>query len=163
VNGTLGLLLRDWVFPRADITRVFVITSAPWSAVLDTSSSFLTRLISRRRARSNLHDAELTRQIAPAIREHCEKTQCVEPAKHFQHCAEKVEGGKGWQGEDCVEELFHLMHCVDVSYYLRSGVFETCWVQRDADCLIYEGHIHHGRARWTRPILRTVRELGRVS
>jgi ubiquinol-cytochrome c reductase subunit 6 len=57
----------------------------------------------------------LTIQIAPAIREHCEKTQCVEPAKHFQHCAEKVEGGKGWQGEDCVEELFHLMHCVDVS------------------------------------------------
>lgn len=55
-------------------------------------------------------------QIAPAIREQCEKTQCVEPAKHFQHCAEKVEGGKGWEGEDCVEELFHLMHCVDVSF-----------------------------------------------
>jgi hypothetical protein len=26
-----------------------------------------------------------------------------------------VEAGKGWHGEDCVEELFHLMHCVDVS------------------------------------------------
>jgi ubiquinol-cytochrome c reductase subunit 6 len=39
----------------------------------------------------------------------------VQPAKHFQHCADKVEAGKGWHGEDCVEELFHLMHCVDVS------------------------------------------------
>lgn len=55
-------------------------------------------------------------QIAPAIREECEKNECSEPAKHFKHCAEKVEAGKGWHGEDCVEELFHLMHCVDVSH-----------------------------------------------
>lgn len=54
-------------------------------------------------------------QIAPAIRQECEETQCAAPAKHFKHCSEKVEGGKGWEGEDCVEELFHLMHCVDVS------------------------------------------------
>ncbi|WOO83473.1 Cytochrome b-c1 complex subunit 6 [Vanrija pseudolonga] len=50
---------------------------------------------------------------APAIREDCEQNECKEPAKHFKHCADKVEAGKGWHGEDCVEELFHLMHCVD--------------------------------------------------
>ena len=51
---------------------------------------------------------------APAIRAECEKTkECAPAAHHFKACSEKVEGGKGWQGEDCVEELFHLMHCVD--------------------------------------------------
>jgi hypothetical protein len=53
-------------------------------------------------------------QPAPAIRQECQETQCVKPAQHFKHCSEKVEAGKGWHGEDCVEELFHLMHCVDV-------------------------------------------------
>lgn len=58
---------------------------------------------------------ELTIQPAPAIRADCEASECAEPAKHFKHCSEKVEAGKGWHGEDCVEELFHMMHCVDVS------------------------------------------------
>ncbi|KAK1922471.1 ubiquinol-cytochrome C reductase hinge domain-containing protein [Papiliotrema laurentii] len=58
-------------------------------------------------------EEEEPEDIAPAIREECEKNECSEPAKHFKHCAEKVEAGKGWHGEDCVEELFHLMHCVD--------------------------------------------------
>jgi hypothetical protein len=61
-------------------------------------------------------------QQAPEIREDCEKNECKEPAKHFQHCSEKVwhhlassmtntnvtkqvEAGKGWHGEDCVEEV----------------------------------------------------------
>jgi hypothetical protein len=52
---------------------------------------------------------------APAIRADCEQNECSEPAKHFKHCSEKIEAGKGWHGEDCVEELFHMMHCVDVS------------------------------------------------
>ncbi|EIW66874.1 ubiquinol-cytochrome c reductase subunit 6 [Tremella mesenterica] len=50
---------------------------------------------------------------APAIRADCQDSECAAPAKHFMHCQEKVEAGKGWHGEDCVEELFHLMHCVD--------------------------------------------------
>lgn len=64
-----------------------------------------------------LTHVDLTRpqQAAPAIRQECEDTVCAEASKHFKHCAEKVEGGKGWHGEDCVEELFHLMHCIDVS------------------------------------------------
>ncbi|KLT39736.1 Non-heme 11 kDa protein of cytochrome bc1 complex [Cutaneotrichosporon oleaginosum] len=50
---------------------------------------------------------------APAIREDCEANECQDAAKHFKHCADKIEAGKGWEGEDCVEELFHVMHCVD--------------------------------------------------
>ncbi|ORX39041.1 ubiquinol-cytochrome C reductase hinge domain-containing protein [Kockovaella imperatae] len=51
--------------------------------------------------------------IAPAIREGCEANECAKYAHHFQACQEKVEAGKGWQGEDCVDEMFHMMHCVD--------------------------------------------------
>merc|ERR1712225_55076 len=51
---------------------------------------------------------------APAIREKCaESKECVNVKHHFDHCQERVEAGKGHKGEDCVEELFHLMHCVD--------------------------------------------------
>ena len=54
-------------------------------------------------------------QIAPAIREDCQNGECAKLAAHFQACQDKVEAGKGWQGEDCVDEMFHMMHCVDVS------------------------------------------------
>jgi len=50
----------------------------------------------------------------PALREECQNTtKCAPFAKHFAHCQEKVEGGEGYKGEDCVEEMFHMMHCVD--------------------------------------------------
>jgi len=50
----------------------------------------------------------------PAIREQCaESKECINLKHHFEHCSEKVNAGKGHKGEDCVEELFHLMHCVD--------------------------------------------------
>ena len=50
----------------------------------------------------------------PAIREECkESAKCAALAKHFEHCQEKVQSGQGFKGEDCVEELFHLMHCAD--------------------------------------------------
>lgn len=50
----------------------------------------------------------------PAIREECQNSaKCAQLAKHFEHCNEKVHDGKGFKGEDCVEELFHMMHCVD--------------------------------------------------
>ena len=54
-------------------------------------------------------------QLAPGIREDCQNGECAKFASHFQHCQEKVEAGKGWHGEDCVDEMFHMMHCVDVS------------------------------------------------
>ncbi|PVG00683.1 Non-heme 11 kDa protein of cytochrome bc1 complex [Serendipita vermifera] len=51
---------------------------------------------------------------APAIREECSETPECKPSKrHFEHCVEKVSGGQGFPHEDCVEEMFHLMHCVD--------------------------------------------------
>nr|XP_018259063.1 ubiquinol-cytochrome c reductase subunit 6 [Kwoniella dejecticola CBS 10117]OBR81221.1 ubiquinol-cytochrome c reductase subunit 6 [Kwoniella dejecticola CBS 10117] len=50
---------------------------------------------------------------APAIREECEQKTCAEHVHHFKHCQEKVEAGNGFPGEDCVEEFFHVLHCVD--------------------------------------------------
>ncbi|KIO30396.1 hypothetical protein M407DRAFT_5617 [Tulasnella calospora MUT 4182] len=42
----------------------------------------------------------------PAIREECKASKnCVQLTKHFEHCEEKVNAGKGFKGEDCVEEL----------------------------------------------------------
>lgn len=51
---------------------------------------------------------------AEALREECQNSsKCASLTKHFQHCQEKVSSGQGFKGEDCVEELFHMMHCVD--------------------------------------------------
>ncbi|THH07203.1 hypothetical protein EW145_g3550 [Phellinidium pouzarii] len=48
------------------------------------------------------------------LREDCqESAACAKYTKHFAHCQEKVEAGEGFKGEDCVEEMFHMMHCVD--------------------------------------------------
>ncbi|KAL7414591.1 ubiquinol-cytochrome C reductase hinge domain-containing protein [Mrakia frigida] len=59
-------------------------------------------------------EEEEPEDIYPSIREECAATAACAPAKtHFEHCEKKVRDGKGWEGEDCVEELFHLMHCVD--------------------------------------------------
>ncbi|WVQ81432.1 hypothetical protein IAT38_003556 [Cryptococcus sp. DSM 104549] len=58
-------------------------------------------------------EEEEPEDVAPAIREECEKNVCAEHLHHFTHCQEKVEGGKGFPGEDCVEEFFHVLHCVD--------------------------------------------------
>jgi len=49
----------------------------------------------------------------PVIREECKAAKCAQLAQHFEHCQEKVSSGRGFKGEDCVEELFHMMHCVD--------------------------------------------------
>ncbi|KAH8115080.1 Non-heme protein of cytochrome bc1 complex [Phellopilus nigrolimitatus] len=48
------------------------------------------------------------------LREACQQSgSCVKFTEHFAHCQEKVEAGEGFKGEDCVEEMFHMMHCVD--------------------------------------------------
>lgn len=45
-------------------------------------------------------------QIMPALKEECQNSaKCAQLTKHFQHCEEKVNAGKGFKGEDCVEEL----------------------------------------------------------
>ena len=47
-----------------------------------------------------------TVQLQPILREECEKSpQCAPFTKHYLHCQEKVNGGHGYKGEDCVEEL----------------------------------------------------------
>lgn len=52
----------------------------------------------------------------PAIVEACESTKACAPLKHhFDECQERVLGGNhdDEHPENCVEEMFHLMHCVD--------------------------------------------------
>ena len=52
----------------------------------------------------------------PAIVEQCEQTAACAPLKHhFDECQERVlnHSGDDEHHEDCVEEMFHLMHCVD--------------------------------------------------
>ncbi|KAH8834467.1 Non-heme 11 kDa protein of cytochrome bc1 complex [Flagelloscypha sp. PMI_526] len=51
----------------------------------------------------------------PAIREECQNSAaCAAATKHFQHCNDRVNEGKAqFHGEDCVEEMFHMMHCAD--------------------------------------------------
>lgn len=45
-------------------------------------------------------------QILPELVEECKETKaCAGAAKHFAHCEEKVNDGKGFLHEDCVEEL----------------------------------------------------------
>ncbi|SYW85953.1 uncharacterized protein UHO2_02187 [Ustilago hordei] len=49
---------------------------------------------------------------APAIYEECEKSKACAPFKHhFDECTKRVEEGKGFEGENCIEEFFHLAHC----------------------------------------------------
>ncbi|KAH8927470.1 Non-heme 11 kDa protein of cytochrome bc1 complex [Atractiella rhizophila] len=52
---------------------------------------------------------------APEIREACAESKTCGAAKHhFEHCQERIAEGKTqFPGETCIEELFHLMHCVD--------------------------------------------------
>ena len=45
-------------------------------------------------------------QLHPVVRDECKEKKCVKLAKHFEHCQEKVQGGEGFKGEDCVEELY---------------------------------------------------------
>jgi len=52
--------------------------------------------------------------LQPVFREECQSSaKCAPLKQHFEHCQEKVQNGQGFKGEDCVEEMFHLMHCAD--------------------------------------------------
>ncbi|KAK2462525.1 hypothetical protein APHAL10511_005495 [Amanita phalloides] len=51
-------------------------------------------------------EEEEPEDVHPIIREECKQSgKCVALTKHFEHCQEKVRAGKGYHGEDCVEEL----------------------------------------------------------
>jgi len=52
--------------------------------------------------------------LQPVLREECQNSAKCGPLKHhFEHCQEKIQNGQGYKGEDCVEEMFHMMHCAD--------------------------------------------------
>ncbi|KAJ1981537.1 hypothetical protein H4R33_005228 [Dimargaris cristalligena] len=47
----------------------------------------------------------------PVIQEACSDTKACQPMKkHLEECTARVENGSD---ENCVEEFFHLQHCVD--------------------------------------------------
>ncbi|KAK1776261.1 ubiquinol-cytochrome C reductase hinge protein-domain-containing protein [Copromyces sp. CBS 386.78] len=46
------------------------------------------------------------------LEEECRNSKECAPAKHhYDECVARVTGGAGAEGEDCVEEFFHLAHC----------------------------------------------------
>jgi ubiquinol-cytochrome c reductase subunit 6 len=48
----------------------------------------------------------LNPQIHPTLREEAqESSKCKAATQHFLHCQEKVQSGKGFKHEDCVEEM----------------------------------------------------------
>jgi ubiquinol-cytochrome c reductase subunit 6 len=48
----------------------------------------------------------LNAQIHPKLREEAqESSKCKATAQHYFHCQEKVQSGKGFKHEDCVEEM----------------------------------------------------------
>ncbi|KAJ7717761.1 Non-heme 11 kDa protein of cytochrome bc1 complex [Mycena olivaceomarginata] len=48
----------------------------------------------------------------PKIRTDCEVSPACAPLEHrFEKCQEKVNAGEGYKGEDCVDGMFHMMHC----------------------------------------------------
>ncbi|KAG0006761.1 ubiquinol--cytochrome-c reductase subunit 6 [Modicella reniformis] len=49
--------------------------------------------------------------MKPSIEEACAETSGCSPLKHhLEECASRVEGGAH---EDCIEELYHFLHCVN--------------------------------------------------
>lgn len=60
-------------------------------------------------------DEEEPEDLAPGIRDACAAAKpCSTFKHHFDECTERITSGKTeFAGENCVEELFHFMHCVD--------------------------------------------------
>ncbi|KAJ7132718.1 Non-heme 11 kDa protein of cytochrome bc1 complex [Mycena filopes] len=51
-------------------------------------------------------EEEEPEDAAPGIRDTCAaRAECAPMKHHFEKCQEKVEAGKGFKGEECVEEL----------------------------------------------------------
>ncbi|KAJ7635478.1 ubiquinol-cytochrome C reductase hinge domain-containing protein [Mycena polygramma] len=46
------------------------------------------------------------------IREECQVSPACAPLKHhFDKCQEQAQAGEGFKDEECIEEMFHMMHC----------------------------------------------------
>ncbi|KAF8498088.1 Non-heme 11 kDa protein of cytochrome bc1 complex [Russula emetica] len=57
-------------------------------------------------------EEEEPEDIHPQLREEAQESpKCKSATQHFLHCQEKVQSGKGFKHEDCVEEI--MMHCTD--------------------------------------------------
>ncbi|KAJ7046280.1 hypothetical protein C8F04DRAFT_1323174 [Mycena alexandri] len=51
-------------------------------------------------------EEEEPEDAAPGIRDACAaRAECAPMKHHFEKCQEKIEAGKGFKGEECVEEL----------------------------------------------------------
>lgn len=77
-------------------------------------------------------------QILPALREECEQSaKCLAATKHFQHCEEKVNAGKGYAHEDCTEELYVARSLVlaDLGFSWLPSV--QLYVSVDDECSVY--------------------------
>ncbi|KAJ9080520.1 ubiquinol--cytochrome-c reductase subunit 6 [Entomophthora muscae] len=56
-------------------------------------------------------EEEEPEDLKPIIAEECGNTpKCAEAKHHLHDCEKRVSSGSE---ENCVEELFHFMHCVD--------------------------------------------------
>ncbi|KAF9923463.1 hypothetical protein FBU30_006500 [Linnemannia zychae] len=56
-------------------------------------------------------EEEEPEDIKPAIEEACGETAACTPLKHhLEECTKRVEDGAH---EDCIEELYHFLHCVN--------------------------------------------------
>ncbi|KAH9976992.1 hypothetical protein BJV74DRAFT_861294 [Russula compacta] len=59
-------------------------------------------------------EEEEPEDVHPKLLEEAQESpKCKAATQHFFHCQEKVQSGKGFKHEDCVEEMFHMMHCTN--------------------------------------------------
>ena len=73
----------------------------------------------------------------PALREECQSTsKCAPLAKHFAHCQEKVEGGEGYKGEDCVEEMYVSPYILTVDVLFIDWFVRLCVFLGVSDALL---------------------------
>ncbi|KAF9350803.1 hypothetical protein BGX34_000989 [Mortierella sp. NVP85] len=56
-------------------------------------------------------EVEEPEDIKPSIEDACGESSACAPLKHhLEECSRRVEGGAH---EDCIEELYHFLHCVN--------------------------------------------------
>jgi ubiquinol-cytochrome c reductase subunit 6 len=65
-------------------------------------------------------------QLHPKLREEAqESSKCKAAAQHFSHCQEKVQSGKGFLHEDCVEEMYVLTSFLSIRSQM-TAFFARC-------------------------------------
>jgi len=87
---------------------------APEEKIIETESQKDVATGAEAEVEVEAEEEEEPEDIHPKLREEAqESSKCKAATQHFQHCTEKVQSGKGFKHEDCVEEMFHMMHCAD--------------------------------------------------